>query len=302
MAVFWFGWAKKLKNIFTKQQADTYYLQKELPNQLQIVKGSVDFYKNVVIKQNGYVDRVDTNSPTSMINKRYLEEQTLSKTSTGTQTVAGQVVLSKTGEVIKIDSNSDTAAYLSGYKSNNQRLWYFGKGSTTSNNLVIGADRGDIKLEPNGKVDLSNKKIGWLADPTADQDAANKRYVDNSKKYTLYWQSNDTVFNNLDSTDINHTFTTIDTTVPWILKYDRIVKNGNVYEGSFNYSFMIPALNEAIFSTNRWYFRASSNTFEEGSRVGIIIKRKTENSIMLKIQIWEGTKAIKNIKLYKPQL
>lgn len=93
MAVFWFGWAKKLKNIFTKQQADTYYLQKELPNQLQIVKGSVDFYKNVVVKQNGYVDNVDTNAPTSMINKRYLEEQTLSKTSTSAQTVAGPVNL-----------------------------------------------------------------------------------------------------------------------------------------------------------------------------------------------------------------
>ena len=75
MAVFWFGWAKKLKNIFTKQQADQYYLQKELPNQLQIVKGNVDFYKNVVIKQNGYVDNVDTNAPTAMINKRYFEEQ-----------------------------------------------------------------------------------------------------------------------------------------------------------------------------------------------------------------------------------
>ena len=73
MAVFWFGWAKKIKNIFTKQQADQYYLQKELPNQLQIVKGNVDFYKNVVIKQNGYVDRVDTNAPTSMINKRYFD-------------------------------------------------------------------------------------------------------------------------------------------------------------------------------------------------------------------------------------
>ena len=73
MAVFWFGWAKKLKNIFTKQQADTYYLQKELPNQLQVVKGSVDFHKNVVVKQNGYVDNVDTNAPTSMINKRYLD-------------------------------------------------------------------------------------------------------------------------------------------------------------------------------------------------------------------------------------
>ena len=73
MAVFWFGWAKKLKNIFTKQQADQYYLQKELPNQLQVVKGSVDFYKDVIIKQKGYVDNVDTNAPTAMINKRYLD-------------------------------------------------------------------------------------------------------------------------------------------------------------------------------------------------------------------------------------
>ena len=41
MAVFWFGWTKKLKNIFTKKEADTYYLQKELPNQLQTVAGPV---------------------------------------------------------------------------------------------------------------------------------------------------------------------------------------------------------------------------------------------------------------------
>ena len=75
MAVFWFGWAKKLKNVFTKQQADQYYLQKELPNQLQIVKGSVDFYKNVVVKQNGYVDRVDTNSNTAIPNKKYVDDQ-----------------------------------------------------------------------------------------------------------------------------------------------------------------------------------------------------------------------------------
>ena len=74
MAVFWFGWAKKLKNVFTKQQADTYYLQKN-SNQLQKVSGLVDFTNNIVCKRNGYVDYVDTNGPTSMINKRYLEEQ-----------------------------------------------------------------------------------------------------------------------------------------------------------------------------------------------------------------------------------
>ena len=74
MAVFWFGWTKKLKNIFTKKEADQYYLQKELPNQLQIVKGSVDFYKNVVIKQQAYVDTVNTNSNTAIPNKKYVDD------------------------------------------------------------------------------------------------------------------------------------------------------------------------------------------------------------------------------------
>ena len=72
MAVFWFGWAKKLKNVFTKQQADQYYLQKN-SNQLQTVSGLVDFHNNIVCKRNGYVDNVDTSAPTSMINKRYLD-------------------------------------------------------------------------------------------------------------------------------------------------------------------------------------------------------------------------------------
>ena len=75
MAVFWFGWTKKLKNIFTKKEADTLYLQKELPNQLQIVKGNVDFSKNVVIKQQGYVDQVNTNSNTAIPNKKYVDDK-----------------------------------------------------------------------------------------------------------------------------------------------------------------------------------------------------------------------------------
>ena len=76
MAVFWFGWTKKLKNIFTKKEADALYLQKENQN-LQIVKGGVDFYKNVVIKQNGYVDRVDTNANTAIPNKKYVDDKVL---------------------------------------------------------------------------------------------------------------------------------------------------------------------------------------------------------------------------------
>ena len=41
----------------------------------QIVRNSADFFGNIVLKQNGYVDHVDTNGPTSMINKQYLEQQ-----------------------------------------------------------------------------------------------------------------------------------------------------------------------------------------------------------------------------------
>ena len=303
MAVFWFGWAKKLKNIFTKQQADQYYLQKN-SNQLQNVNGLVDFYNNVVCKRNGYVDNVDTNGPTSMINKRYLEEQTLSKTSTGTQTVAGQTVFSKTGEVIKINSNSDTSTYLSGYKSNNERIWYFGKGSSTSNNLVIGADKNDIKLEPKGKVDLSNKKIGWLADPTADQDAANKRYVDNSRTYIEVFSNTSTVYNNLDKIQLTNPadFTEIERNIPWIIRFDRIVKSSGAYEGTVSYSFILPDRGKATFATSRMYYVVSSGNFEEGSRVGISIKVVSPRAYELKIQIWDQTKAIKNITLYKPQL
>ena len=81
--------------------------------------------------------------------------------------------------VLKFNSGTNNSAYLAGFKSNNQRIWYFGKGSSTSDNFIIGADRGVIKLEPSTHVDTSNKKIINVADPTADQDAANKRYVDN---------------------------------------------------------------------------------------------------------------------------
>ena len=111
-----------------------------------------------------------------------LQNDYLSKTTTTAQSIASQITFTQTGEVVKINPNSDTASYFSGYKSGNQRVWYLGKSSSTDNHLRVGADRGNIKLEPNGVVDLSNKKISWLADPTADQDSANKQYVDNRIK------------------------------------------------------------------------------------------------------------------------
>ena len=65
-----------LSNYYTKQEIDTKgqnYIEKN--GNLQIVNAFVDFYGNIVAKNNGYVDNVDTRARTSMINKEYLEQQ-----------------------------------------------------------------------------------------------------------------------------------------------------------------------------------------------------------------------------------
>ena len=38
MAVFWFGWAKKLKNVFTKKEADSLYLPKTFEAEINELK------------------------------------------------------------------------------------------------------------------------------------------------------------------------------------------------------------------------------------------------------------------------
>ena len=282
MAVFWFGWAKKLKNIFTKQQADQYYLQKN-SNQLQQVSGLVDFSSNIVCKRNGYVDNVDTNGPTSMINKRYLEEQTLSKTSTSAQTVAGPVSLRspiELGTEIKAGYGGGTVKFIPEDNSTKTLQFY--------NNNATDQRRFNL-LIPN---------------PTQAQNPATKQYVDNARTYIAAFSNTSTVYNNLDSIQLTNpaNFTAIERNIPWIIRFDRIVKSSGVYEGTVSYSFILPDRGKATFATSRMYYVASSGNFEEGSRVGISIKVLDTRAYDLKIQIWDQTKAIKNVTLYKPQL
>ena len=282
MAVFWFGWAKKLKNIFTKQQADQYYLQKN-SNQLQQVNGLVDFTKNIVCKRNGYVDNVDTNGPTSMINKRYLEEQTLSKTSTSAQTVAGPVSLHSSiefGTEIKAGYGGGTVKFIPEDNSTKTLQFY--------NNNATDQRRFNL-LIPN---------------PTQAQNPATKQYVDNARTYIAVFSNTSTVYNNLDRIQLTNPadFTAIERNIPWIISFDRIVKSSGVYEGTVSYSFILPDRGKATFATSRMYYVVSSGNFEEGSRVGISLKVVNTRAYELKIQIWDQTKAIKNITLYKPQL
>ena len=86
-----------------------------------------------------------------------------------------------TGEVIKINSGTDTSAYVAGYKSQNRRIWYFGKGSSSNDEFVIGSTS-NIKLEATGSIHCNSKKLTNVADPAANTDAATKQYVDNRIK------------------------------------------------------------------------------------------------------------------------
>ena len=189
MAVFWFGWAKKLKNVFTKKEADSLYLQKN-SNQLQQVSGFVDFTSNIVCKQNGYVDNVDTNAPTSMINKRYLEEQTLSKTSTSAQTVAGPVNLRSSielGTEIKAGYGGGAVKFIPEANSTKTLQFY--------------------NANPN-----DGRRFNLLVpEPTAAQNPATKQYVDTKisgpsllATLTLNNQNADNFLTTIPSFDTNH--------------------------------------------------------------------------------------------------
>ena len=101
---------------------------------------------------------------------------------TGDQSIAGTKTFTNSGgEVIKLNSGTNNSAYMAGYKSGNSRIWYFGKGSSTDDNLVIGSTA-DIKLEARNNIQCNSKKLTNVADPAANTDAATKQYVDNRIK------------------------------------------------------------------------------------------------------------------------
>ena len=108
-----------------------------------------------------------------------LENEVVKKT--GDQSIAGVKTFTSTNEVIKLNSGTNNSAYMAGYKSGNNRIWYFGKGSSTDDNFVIGSTA-DIKLEARNVIQCNSKKLTNVADPAANTDAATKQYVDNRMK------------------------------------------------------------------------------------------------------------------------
>ena len=117
------------------------------------------------------------NVPADLTNRvQTLETNTVKIT--GDQSIAGVKTFTATNEVIKLNSGTNNSAYMAGYKSGNSRIWYFGKGSSTSDEFVIGSTS-NIKLEAASSIHCNSKKLTNVADPAANTDAATKQYVDN---------------------------------------------------------------------------------------------------------------------------
>ena len=120
------------------------------------------------------------NVPAGLEN-RVQELETNAVKITGDQSIAGVKTFTSNNEVIKLNSGNDNATYIAGYKSNNRRIWYFGKGSSSNDEFVIGSTS-NIKLEASNIIHCNSKKLTNVADPAANTDAATKQYVDNRIK------------------------------------------------------------------------------------------------------------------------
>ena len=103
------------------QAIENGYFKKE-GNAHQIVRNSADFFANIVLKQNGYVDHVDTAAPTSMINKQYLEQQ-----------------LTATKNQIRTENNTFTGTntFNNGFRVPNSAEAYVEKDITNANDNQI---------------------------------------------------------------------------------------------------------------------------------------------------------------------
>lgn len=129
------------------------YLQKN--GNLQVVNAFVDFYGNIVAKNNGYVDNVDAQAPTSMVNVRHLNN-TISPINTNVATNTTNIS-NNTAEIARVDrvvSTNSTNIVDLGNKFNNEVVKLAGSQTITgaktfNNNVVISKNPTPLILKAN---------------------------------------------------------------------------------------------------------------------------------------------------------
>ena len=151
------------------------------------------------------------------------------------------------------------------------------------------------------------QSVSAPATPSRASDLTNKQYVDNQisqipvyNKYNLITSNNGT-FNNLQilTIDISRENSLIDKS--WMIKFDRMGNNGNKYEGTIYYNFLLPEINQATLAASAFWYNSTNKRFETGANAGITILRTNANTLQLTIQCWDGGNRISKIRLYAPK-
>lgn len=151
------------------------------------------------------------------------------------------------------------------------------------------------------------RSVSAPSSPLKASDLTNKQYVDNLisnipvyNKYNTILSNNGT-FNNLQilTIDISRENSLINK--PWMIKFDRMGNNGNKYEGTIYYNFLLPEINQATFAYSSFWYNSTNKKFETGAGAGITILRTNNNTLQLTIQLWDNGNRISKIKLFAPK-
>ena len=188
------------------QNIETNYVSKNA-NALQNINGSLDIYGNMVIKQEGFVDRVATGD-TAMINKRYLEQQlnttknqirSEDNTFTGTNTFNNGFTVPNSAEanVVKdiTNANDNQIVNYKGFywkRIGQQNNISLNNGATTAFNITTSELRSQKHVRIMVRITPNNYDYTMVFDLTLNS----LSYKNFGEVKTLHWADN--TLSNLD--------------------------------------------------------------------------------------------------------
>ena len=150
------------------------------------------------------------------------------------------------------------------------------------------------------------QRVSAQSTPSRASDLTNKQYVDNqisqipNGEYNVIF-SNTNTFNNQNTLSPINISSNAASNKPWIIQFDRKGSNGSKYEGTINYAFILPDINQATFADCTVYYNSSNKRFEAGARAGITILRTGATTLQFTFQCWDNGNRISNIKLLAPR-
>lgn len=161
--------------------------------------------------------------------------------------------LNRFHKLVELKKPANQANYLYLWDStNDRRVGYFGKASASNDNITVAAERGDLVLTcSSGEIKVDNKRIAQVANPTADYNAANKKYVD-SRANILDTKINENVRNLTNSISTNTQ--KIETNKNEITTLQNNLANANIaaYTGDWNSSKAYKISNIVSYNNHMW--------------------------------------------------